>query len=541
MSLGSSNTSITPSDGATLSSCVSNRTPLATFWLNIPRPLRAKAVWLMRGLSRPSTADWYFISLLVCFVALWTITNIITNLAVSLPIDTVETFALSRDLSLGYIKHPPLINWITAAWFRLMPIKTWSFFLLAMLNVALSLWLVWRAASYVADPRRRIMAVALLGFTTIYTFRAANFNHNAISLTLWPMVVLAFFASIERTQFLWSVLFGAACGVAILGKYYAGLIILACFICSFLHPNARSYWRSTRPVISIITCALVIFPNIYWLINNHYVSITYHIHQEYRDAFAPLIKPALLSPFAYIAYLLPIVVVIWFLLRPWTLEAIRSVAFEWRAKRAVIGCIAFVPGLLPLLLMPLAGIVPHGPWAFPSYFFVPLAILTGPFLFVTYRAATMTVGLFAIVTLGMLAVSPILMLGNFVFAKSAKVAPYSELAQIMTDRWRNRTGRRLDFISGEAGPVWSVSFYSLDHPKVFPGYSERPPQSEIETQWKERGILALCSADNSACIQRFSAALPTAERGDVTLPVTFFGIHRKSETYVSFIAPGRAD
>jgi len=98
----------------------------------------------------------------------------------------------------------------------------------------------------VVDARRRILAVALLGLTPIFTFIPATFNHNTIQLSLWALVALSFLVSIERTKLGWSILFGLACGLAILAKYFAGVIVLTCILASLLHPNRRSYWRSPR-------------------------------------------------------------------------------------------------------------------------------------------------------------------------------------------------------------------------------------------------------------------------------------------------------
>ena len=208
--------------------------PLRPFWRALPRPLRAAAVNMVRGLSRPSSGR--VVLYLLAYAAVWTCSATIWNLGLPIHFDMAEAFALSREPAAGYFKFSPLINWVTAAWFAVMPIAGWSFYLLAFLNAALGMWFVWLAAAFVVDQRRRIAAVVLLGLTPVFTFGVSLFNHNTFQLSLWPLVALTFLASIERTNLAWSALFGLASGLAILGKYYAGLIVLACALAALLHP-----------------------------------------------------------------------------------------------------------------------------------------------------------------------------------------------------------------------------------------------------------------------------------------------------------------
>ncbi len=514
--------------------------PLRTIWRRCPRVLRAISVRAVQDLSRPTSANRRAIVLLVGFAVIWTLSAQIRNIGVPLPSDMVENFALSREWALGYIKHPPLLNWITAVWFAVMPIAPWSFYLLAMLNAALALGLTWLAAGYVSDPRRHIMAVALLVLTPIYTFHAANFNHNAISMTLWPLVVLTFFVSIERANLLWSALFGAASGLAILGKYYAGLIVLACMVGALLHPNCRAYLRSPRPYLAAAICALVLAPNLCWLVSNQFASITFHVMLEQSIGLAAVLVNSLSCIVAYFAYLSLAALVLWLCLRPWTSAMVRSIVSDWPAKRNIVACIAFLPVFAPILLMPLAGIAVHSPWTFPAYFFVPLAIVSAPRLLVTYRAAAAALAAAILFSLLALVLSPILMVANFLLGKPDHVAPYAALSRIATDAWHSRTGRPLEFVTGTTYRAWYVTFYSPDHPKYSPTPSRIFSRAEIEDGWNEHGVMGICGRVDSACTQLFARALPGAERVELTIPNTFMGLHRPPESYVLFVQTGRS-
>jgi hypothetical protein len=139
------------------------------------------------GLTRPSTAGGRVVLYLLAYVAVWTASATIWNLGLAIHFDMAEAFALSREPAVGYFKFSPLINWVTAAWFAVMPTAGWSFYFLAFLNAALGMWFVWLAATFVVDQRRRIAGVALLGLMPVFTlaFRCSITTHFSCRSGRW--------------------------------------------------------------------------------------------------------------------------------------------------------------------------------------------------------------------------------------------------------------------------------------------------------------------------------------------------------------------
>jgi len=500
--------------------------------VRLPAVHRSIDDWYSRGGARSLAI------FLLLFVLAWTAFHAVTYSTIGLHPDLTEIYAWSRHPALGYYKHPPLGGLMAAAWFAVMPIAGWSFYLLAFLNAALGMWFVWLAAAFVVDQRRRIAAVVLLGLTPVFTFGVSLFNHNTFQLSLWPLVALTFLASIERTNLAWSALFGLASGLAILGKYYAGLIVLACALAALLHPQRRSYLRSPRPYLAVLICALVLAPNLYWLAEHDFISIRLHVAEE-RSTDHPLavVAHALSFVGAFVALSSTALLAFWLCLRPWSAAMARSLVADWRGVRAAVACITIAPVVLPLVLLVPAGILLHSPWNAPAFFFVPLAALSAPRLLVSYRAVAVMVGAVAAAAIVVLALSPVLMIGNFIRVKPENAEPFIPLARFATETWHTRTGRPLEFVSGSGHAAWSLSFYSPDHPKVFPGYSEFLLQAEVERLWHERGVLGVCHAAETECIEVFETALPRAARVDVTLPVTFLGFDRAAESYVLYVQP----
>jgi hypothetical protein len=339
---------------------------------------------------------------------------------------------------------------------------------------------------------------------------------------------------------IWSVLFGVASGIAILSKYFAGLIVIACMLATLLHPNRRSYLCSPRPYLAAATCTVVLAPNLYWLATVDFISIRFQIAKQPDNEPVQVIALVLRCIVTYFAYLAPAALAFWLCMRPWTARMVRTILEDWPAKRRVVVCIALAPVLLPLLAFAAAGIGMPAAWIQPAYFFAPLAVVSAPFLFVGRRAVATIVGGAAALAVLAVAASPILMVANFFISRVPDIEPFVPLARFATDVWHNRTGRPLEFVSGSRFAIRSVSFYSDDHPLVFPGYSRLLPQSEVERHWRERGVLGICHPAESSCNETFESALPTAERFEITLPFTFLGLRREPVSYVLYIEPGRA-
>jgi len=130
-----------------------------TVWLPSPVPpcdsrnvtradLQARLLRPLSGfrlaLTDPARRESSVLLCLAVYALLWTIYGTVTKSQQGYNPDMTELIAWSRDLALGYFKHPPLAAWLVAAWFSVLPLNAFSYYLLAMLMPALALWIAWR-------------------------------------------------------------------------------------------------------------------------------------------------------------------------------------------------------------------------------------------------------------------------------------------------------------------------------------------------------------------------------------------------------------
>ena len=95
--------------------------------------------------------------LLAGYAATWTLYGGIVRSGQDLHPDMTELIAWSRDLSLGYLKHPPLAAWLVLVWFSILPLTDSSYYMLAMLMPTIALWIVWRLSADYLELDKRVL------------------------------------------------------------------------------------------------------------------------------------------------------------------------------------------------------------------------------------------------------------------------------------------------------------------------------------------------------------------------------------------------
>ena len=135
---------------------------------------------LLNALADPARRERTVVAVLLGYVALWTLYGAIAKASQDIHADMSEQFALGRELALGYPKHPPLAMLVVRAWFTRVPTADWAYYLLAMVNVALALWIAWRVSARFLDGEKRAVGLALLTLVPFFNFHGLKFNVNTI-------------------------------------------------------------------------------------------------------------------------------------------------------------------------------------------------------------------------------------------------------------------------------------------------------------------------------------------------------------------------
>ena len=220
---------------------------------------------LFDALVDAARCDRAMLLLLIGYAATWTLYGSIARSSQDLHPDMTELISWSRDLSLGYLKHPPLAAWLVRLWFSVFPLTDWSYYLLAMLMPTIALWIVWRLSADYLEIEKRVVGVALLMLIPFYNFHALKFNVNTVLLPTWAATTFWFLRSYETRSALYSALAGVGAAACMLGKYWSVFLLAGLIVAALIDSRRSTYFRSAAPWITIVAGFAVLGPHLVWL------------------------------------------------------------------------------------------------------------------------------------------------------------------------------------------------------------------------------------------------------------------------------------
>src|SRR5689334_6660229 len=76
----------------------------------------------------PSRRDHAVLTVLGGYLLVWTLYGVVAKSNQDLHPDMTELIAWSRDLALGFPKHPPFAAIMVRGWFAIFPLRDWAYY-----------------------------------------------------------------------------------------------------------------------------------------------------------------------------------------------------------------------------------------------------------------------------------------------------------------------------------------------------------------------------------------------------------------------------
>ena len=409
---------------------------------------------LFAALADPARRERTVLAILLGYVALWTLYGTIAKGSQDIHVDMSEQFALARELALGYPKHPPLAMVVVRAWFAVFPTTDWAYYLLAMANVGLALWIVWRLTARFLDGEKRVVGLALLTLVPFFNFHALKFNVNTVLMPLWAATTLWFLRSFESRRVLDAALAGLCAAAAMYGKYWSVFLLLGLGAAALADPRRVAYFRSAAPWVTIAVGALALAPHALWLVAHDFAPFSYAVVVHGAGSFAATVHAAfgyLGGSLAYVA--VPLLIVL-FAARP-SRAALKNMAWPATPERHLAALVFWAALLAPALVAPLAGIQLVSIWSMSAWSLLPVMLLSSPLVTVSHRDAIGIVTLATAFPLVMVAAAPAIAFAIHNAGPTAGAAHSAVLAEPVERLWRETTdrlrriGRRRPVLSAE--------------------------------------------------------------------------------------------
>ena len=477
--------------------------------------------------------------MLVCHLLLWTWVGWSSRSNFDQPGDMVEAYAWAQGWQWGYYKHPPLSAWVAGLWFSVVPESHLGYSLLAALNSAVGLaGLALLAREFLPKPWV-LLVVAVASLAPGVTTLAMRFNANAILISVWPWAMLMFVRLMQRGRARDAVGCGVACALAMLGKYYSGVLVLSLLATALWLPAWRARLWSAPFALAVATAVLCLAPHANWLFSQTHGPLQYAQAAAGQEGHGAALMRALTFGLAQCVF--PLLAYLAFRLALQGPARNRgfwqAVTAPLRPRSEPLWLLTIGPIVATMLATVLTGARTATVWG--------LAIAAGLSLLAASRArdAGATLSLprlwrtLAVAWLCVAVLSPVWWLTRATLSTPAVVEPREELAQALSDAWVAEYGTPLPWVSGTRALAASVAFYAPDHPSYWSLWNQ-----SVETPWTDSGTVVsegaviVCDTADDECQQR--AETWSADRQVLQVAKSARGFHFAPHSYIVYwLAP----
>jgi 4-amino-4-deoxy-L-arabinose transferase-like glycosyltransferase len=495
---------------------------------------------LLDALNDPARRELTAALLLVGYVVVWTLYGAIAKGSQDIHADMSEQFVLGRELALGYDKHPPLVMLIVRLWFAVFPAADWPYYLLAIVNSALALWISWRLSARFLGGDKRAVGLALLTFVPFFNFHALKFNPNTILIPLWAATTLAFLRSFETRRPLDAALAGLFAAAAMYGKYWSAVLLLGLVIAALIDARRANYFRSSAPWITVLVGAAAIGPHLIWLFANNFAPFSYAV-LVHGDASS---ESSLQGAFGYLlgsaAYVCVPVLIVIFLLRP-DGKTLKDMAWPSEPSRRLAAAAFWSTLLLPALIAPAIGVRLTSLWSMSAWTLLPVMLLSSPPMRVARQDATRILAAAIAFPLAMVAIAPAI---GFVILRTGDPSDghSSPLARPVQQLWSETTDQPLKVFGSTGGFTYGVPFYLPDHP-IAVHVLERRATAQEEALIEKNGLALVCPTIEPICMRLAKMRVtqsPLAKETQVEVSRHYLGSQGPSARYLIIAIPPKA-
>jgi Dolichyl-phosphate-mannose-protein mannosyltransferase len=446
---------------------------------------------LLDSLTDPARRERSVAAALLCYVALWTLYGILAKASQDIHVDMSEQFALARELALGYPKHPPLTMAVVRAWFAVFPAADWAYYLLAMANVGLTLWIVWRLMARFVDGEKRVVGLALLTLVPFFNFHALKFNVNTVLMPLWAATTLWFLRSFETRRPLDAALAGLAAAASMYGKYWSVFLLIGLGLAALADPRRAAYFRSAAPWVTVAVGALALAPHAAWLVANDFAPFSYAVVVHGASSLVSTLGAVggyLAGSVGYVA--IPLIIV-YFAARP-VGATVRNMAWPAQPQRRLAALAFWAVLLTPALVAPFTGVRLTSLWTMSAWTLLPVMLLSSPLVMISRRDALGILTLAAAFPVAMVAAAPAIGFAIHSSEPPPGTAQSSLLAEPVERVWRETTNQPLRLFGGYEEFTDAVPFYMPSQPLAVHVLDGVAVSQALEARIGRDGIALVC-------------------------------------------------
>ncbi|MGH8461515.1 MAG: glycosyltransferase family 39 protein [Stenotrophobium sp.] len=423
----------------------------------------------------------------------WWLAAIIANANLDGYGDMLETFTWGQRWNWSNFKHPPLSGWVAALWFDLFPHNDAFYYLLSCVIVVAGVAGVVLLARQWLSAERRWLAALMLLLAFPYSTLAYKFNANAILLLTWPWAAYFFARSLHHRQWWATVGLGLFGALAMLGKYYSGLLLVTFFLASLLTPSGRSWYKTPHPYAAGGIFLLAMIPHMQWVFHHDFVTFKYVEEQGEGYVDYSQIVRFFFAPLLY--WGIPWLLTLWTCYEgPFWRRAVDSVS--WKGADDLLFWLCVLPWLISLIFGISGFVALSLPWAIPigfaySILWLRNATATQKIGLATARFRRILPGYFVAVVLLVGVAYAVIQARN---GSENYYLPRKEFTAEVMSRWQQRhPDIRLGWVGGEWAANGMIPFYGDASIIAIPNVPDQFPATIAPLKdWQTMGGVMIC-------------------------------------------------
>jgi hypothetical protein len=403
--------------------------------------------------------------------------------------------ALGREWLLGYPESPPLAFWIMEIAFRIGGVP--ALYALAPLTVALAGWFVFLFARRIVGDRYGALATFLMAGVHPVAFPVGAFDADTVQMPLIAMSVLLWWTAVsERNRLAWlgfGFVMGLSAYAGVQGIFSLAVLLALTFATPVGRVSLRAHEMVLAAVGALFLFTLIITPRVIWLAGNRFAGAMPDFPASVEEGVIDALGLAVLALLGHAG----IGVLAGLSSRYGAKDRENAPMFVrpplLRFGRIVVLALATAPLALALFAAFVSG------WKFPAAALAPLTLYSGLLVMVLvektiriHRQRSV-----AVAALTLLFLPPAMEIAVAVSSPYAGERgrptnwPAAAASRFVTEVYRTRTGKQLDYVIGELTFASTIALLSSDRPHVFVDGDRRRSPWIDEKRVRSQGAVVL--------------------------------------------------
>jgi hypothetical protein len=380
--------------------------------------------------------------------------------------------AIGHEFQLGTYLGPPLAFWLVELVFRMTGRSLFAVYALSQICVVLTYWAVFRLGRAIVGAQQAAIAVLLMVGISTFTVATPEFGPVILTMPLWAMTLLHYWMVVEERRPGYGIALAIDVGLILLTTYAGAALVGLLIVFTGANMRARAMLRSSILWPAGIVAAMLLIPNVYWVVttNEEFLPILGRLRaaDSVADNFTAWLRQLVLLLGAHAGLIVLIGIVIGF---PWAKHEPAPVIVRPPVQPFARQFVYFF-ATMPALLATVAGVVAGSPG--PVGGIAPLVVLSGLAVVIAAGdAIVLSHQRIAIATwFGLLFIPPVLAVVALLTLPWLGIdlavnQPAEAMARFFADSFARRVGKELPIVAGDPRTAALVELGAASRPSLF--------------------------------------------------------------------------